>query len=142
VIFGWLFYGYGLGLFGKLGVTAALGFKPLGRAIPAGLAALAVVFYHYVSGAERYWLADGLRTFPTLRHVTNYGWLGVEIQQVTPEIAKRAAAANSQRPKPRPVSQETTAPKTAPPAPTGAMTLPTQLMKLRNAPSGCAPVCP
>jgi uncharacterized protein len=24
VIFGWLFYGYGLGLFGKLGVTAAL----------------------------------------------------------------------------------------------------------------------
>jgi uncharacterized protein len=24
LIFGWLFYGYGLGLFGKLGVTAAL----------------------------------------------------------------------------------------------------------------------
>src|ERR1700722_6716136 len=64
------------------------------------------------------------------------------MSRVTPEIANRAAAANSQRPKPRPVSQETTAPKTAPPAPTGAITLPTQLMKLRNAPSGCAPVCP
>ncbi|MDQ1656642.1 MAG: hypothetical protein QOD41_1725 [Cryptosporangiaceae bacterium] len=43
------------------------------------LAALAVVCYHYVSGAERYWLADGLQTFPTLRHVTNYGWLGVDL---------------------------------------------------------------
>src|SRR6266568_3523125 len=64
------------------------------------------------------------------------------MSRVTPEIASRAAAANSQRPKPRPVSQETTAPKTAPPAPTGAITLPTQLIKFRNAPSGCAPVCP
>ena len=31
---------------------------------------------------------------------------------------------------------------TATPAPTRAMTLPTQLTKFRNAPSGCAPVCP
>src|SRR6266496_2151662 len=46
------------------------------------------------------------------------------MSRVTPEIASRAAAANSQRPKPRPVNQETTAPKTAPPAPTGAITLP------------------
>src|SRR5207244_1755402 len=61
-------------------------------------------------------------------------------RRVTP--ASTAEAAKNQRPKPRPVSQETTAPKTAPPAPTGAITLPTQLMKFRNAPSGCAPVCP
>src|SRR5215472_12941489 len=45
-------------------------------------------------------------------------------------------------PKPRPVSHDTTAPRTAPPAPTGAITLPTQLMKFRKAPSGCAPVSP
>src|SRR5581483_8083444 len=64
------------------------------------------------------------------------------ISRVTPEMAKRAAAANSQRPNPRPVSQQTTAPSTAPPAPTGAITFPTQLMKLRKAPSGWAPVCP
>src|ERR1700721_4054058 len=64
------------------------------------------------------------------------------MSRVTPEIANRAAAANSQRPKPRPVSHDTTAPSTAPPAPTGAITLPTQLMKFRNAPSGCAPLSP
>src|SRR5215469_9502124 len=61
---------------------------------------------------------------------------------VTPETANSDAAANNQRPKPRPVSQETTAPTTAPPAPTGAITLPIQLMKFRKVPSGCAPVCP
>src|SRR5208283_5688344 len=64
------------------------------------------------------------------------------INRVTPEIASRAAAANNHRPKPRPVSHDTTAPSTAPPAPTGAITLPTQLMKFRKLPSGCAPVCP
>jgi uncharacterized protein len=37
VIFGWLFYGYGLGLFGKLGVTAAL-------AIGIGVYILQIVF--------------------------------------------------------------------------------------------------
>src|SRR5215469_2702877 len=61
---------------------------------------------------------------------------------VTPETANRAAAANSHRPKPRPVSQDTIAPTIAPPAPTGEITFPTQLIKLRKAPSGCAPVCP
>ena len=40
VIFGWVFYGYGLGLFGKLGVTAAL-------AIGIGVYMLQVVFSAY-----------------------------------------------------------------------------------------------
>ena len=40
VIFGWLFYGYGLGLFGKLGVTAAL-------AIGIGVYILQIVFSAY-----------------------------------------------------------------------------------------------
>src|SRR5262249_35815049 len=64
------------------------------------------------------------------------------ISLVTPDTANNDAAANSQRPKPRPVNQEATAPTTAPPAPTGAITLPIQLMKFRKVPSGCAPVCP
>ena len=40
VIFGWVFYGYGLGLFGKLGVTAAL-------AIGIGVYILQIVFSAY-----------------------------------------------------------------------------------------------
>jgi uncharacterized protein len=40
VIFGWVFYGYGLGLFGKLGVTAAL-------AIGIGVYLLQIVFSAY-----------------------------------------------------------------------------------------------
>ena len=40
VIFGWLFYGYGLGLFGKLGVAAAL-------AIGTGVYILQIVFSSY-----------------------------------------------------------------------------------------------
>jgi uncharacterized protein len=40
VIFGWIFYGYGLGLFGKLGVTAAL-------AIGIGVYFLQVAFSAY-----------------------------------------------------------------------------------------------
>src|SRR5262249_28066225 len=56
--------------------------------------------------------------------------------------ASSAAAANSQRPKPRPVNQAKTAPTTAPPAPTGEITFPIQLMKFIKAPSGwvaCSP---
>src|ERR1017187_7793094 len=64
------------------------------------------------------------------------------MRRVSPDTASKAAAAKSHRPKPRPVSQETMAPRTAPPAPTGAITLPTQLMKFKNAPSGWAPVSP
>jgi uncharacterized protein len=45
VIFGWLFYGYGLGLFGKLGVAAAL-------AIGTGVYILQIVFSAY--WLERY----------------------------------------------------------------------------------------
>src|SRR5207253_8499144 len=63
-------------------------------------------------------------------------------RRVTPDTASNIAEASSQRPKVRPDINATTAPKTAPPAPTGATTLPIQLMKLKNAPSGCAPVCP
>ena len=51
-----------------------------------------------------------------------------------------AAAAMSHRPMCRPDMNATIDPNTAPPAPTGATTLPIQLMKLKNAPSGCAPV--
>jgi uncharacterized protein len=40
VIFGWVFYGYGLGLFGKLGVAAAL-------AIGIGVYILQIVFSAY-----------------------------------------------------------------------------------------------
>src|SRR6266581_1182760 len=60
--------------------------------------------------------------------------------RVTPDTASSMAEASSHRPKVRPDIKATTAPKTAPPAPTGATTLPIQLMKLKNAPSGCAPV--
>src|SRR5439155_3169498 len=62
--------------------------------------------------------------------------------RVTPDTASSMAEASSHRPKVRPDIKATTAPKTAPPAPTGATTLPIQLTKLKNAPSGCAPVCP
>src|SRR6185437_6468785 len=64
------------------------------------------------------------------------------INRVSPETASNPAAAASHLPTPRPCSQDTTAPTTAPPAPTGAMTLPIQLMKFRNAPSGWAAVSP
>jgi uncharacterized protein len=56
VIFGWLFYGYGLGLFGKLGVTAAL-------AIGIGVYVLQIAFSavwlrHYLYGPVE-WLWRG-----------------------------------------------------------------------------------
>ena len=40
VVFGWLFYGYGLGLFGKIGVAAAL-------AVGTGIYILQVAFSAY-----------------------------------------------------------------------------------------------
>lgn len=50
-------------------------------------------------------------------------------------IGMGAAAAMSQRPMCRPDMNATIDPNTAPPAPTGATTLPIQLMKFKNAPS-------
>jgi len=50
--------------------------------------------------------------------------------------------ARSHLPNARPDTKATTALNTAPPAATGATTLPIQLMKLKNAPSGWVPVWP
>src|SRR2546425_10934270 len=60
----------------------------------------------------------------------------LNIAECAKPLQGRAREAMSDRPKPLPVSQETIAPTTAPAAPTGAITLPMQLMKFRNAPSG------
>src|SRR5262245_57190231 len=62
------------------------------------------------------------------------------IRRTTPDIPSNIAAPRSHRPKVRPDMKAITAPKTAPPAPIGAMTLQIQSTKFRQAPSGCAPV--
>ena len=49
---------------------------------------------------------------------------------------------NAHRANPRPAAKEMIAANAAPPAPTGAMTLPTQLIRFSHVPSGCAPVWP
>jgi hypothetical protein len=51
-------------------------------------------------------------------------------------------AVNAHRENPRPAANEAIAARAAPPAPTGAITLPTQLIRFSHVPSGCAPVCP
>ena len=48
-------------------------------------------------------------------------------------------AVNTHLPNPRPMANEPIAMSAAPPAPTGAITLPIQLMRFRNVPSGCVP---
>jgi uncharacterized protein len=72
VIFGWLFYGYGLGLFGKLGVTAAL-------AIGIGVYVLQVAFSAYwlqwylYGPVEWLWRAAMYGTWLPLRRSSNTG---------------------------------------------------------------------
>jgi uncharacterized protein len=72
VIFGWLFYGYGLGLFGKLGVTAAL-------AIGIGVYVLQVAFsaywlQRYLYGpVEWLWRVAMYGTWQPLRRCSNAG---------------------------------------------------------------------
>ena len=72
VIFGWLFYGYGLGLFGKLGVTAAL-------AIGIGVYVLQVAFsaywlqWYFYGPVEWLWRAAMYGTWQPLRRSSNTG---------------------------------------------------------------------
>src|SRR5437879_1993653 len=63
-------------------------------------------------------------------------------RRVTPEIISRPMAVNAQRAKPLPAAKEMIAANAAPPAPTGAITLPIQLIRFNHVPSGCAPVWP
>src|SRR5438093_8028367 len=62
--------------------------------------------------------------------------------RVRPDTPSKAPDASSHRAKGRPDMYATIPPNTAPPAATGATTLPIQLMKLKNAPSGWAPDWP
>src|ERR1700686_3943397 len=64
------------------------------------------------------------------------------ISRVAPETRSSAAAATSHLPTPRPASHAAPAPTMAPPAAIGAITLPIQLINLRNVPSGWAAVSP
>jgi peptidoglycan/LPS O-acetylase OafA/YrhL len=43
------------------------------------LAALAVLFYHYTATSDGYWHPAGVRQFRLLRHLSAYGWLGVNL---------------------------------------------------------------
>ena len=61
---------------------------------------------------------------------------------MTPETIRRPIAVKTHFPKPRPMAKEPIAISAAPPAPTGAITLPIQLMRFRNVPSGWVPCWP
>src|SRR5581483_8896406 len=63
-------------------------------------------------------------------------WIQNSRSRVRPETIRRPIAVNANRENPRPAAKEAIAANAAPPAPTGAITLPTQLIRFSHVPSG------
>ena len=65
VIFGWIFYGYGLGLFGRLGVAAAFAIGVIVYASQVAFSALWLQRYRY-GPVEWLWRRFGARALPVI----------------------------------------------------------------------------